>query len=411
MGEDKCCFKKNQLNFFRVCHLATNVVPCKLREVFVHQWNLQYSSQHGQWSNTSKNGQDFVSMESETNKRRNREMLNTMQNGDIELWDCTMLFYGLLFSSSIGRNLDSEIRRHVDSLREFRNQSFAHVNKGEVTSSDFQVILNRLLQALLGLRCDTSPVKQVQNLNSFTTDEVNQLQERLEDEKIAQSELDKRICKIEDRLWDLEKKTCPNESDEEGDYANIVEKPFNRDKSVRTFAILPDKPNHATIHRHQVNEVIKSLEDLRIMHDDKITSVFIVGEPLSGKTECARMIGQTLSKNTPIIATIQCGSFQQFALSLKQLSQKLGYNKGSFLSLDKASISSQIEMLSLFVKEKLYTLSSWLIILDDVLEETKELLDYLPQPGDQGNKSSFRRLLFYQHKFLRSEQQSIEGTN
>ena len=313
-------------------------------------------------------------------------MLNTMQNGDIELWDCTMLFYGLLYSSSIGRNLDSETYRHVNSLREFRNQSFAHVNKGEVTSSDFQIVLNRLLQALLGLRCDTSPVKRVQNLNSFTTDEVNELQERLEVEKIAQSEMDKRISNLEVRLLDLEKKTCPIESDEECDYSNIVEMPFDKDRSVGSFVILPDKPNHPTIYRHQVDEVIKSLDDLRIMHGDQITSVFIIGEPLSGKTECARMIGQTLSKNTPIVATIQCGSFQKFAMSLKQLSQKLGYCKANFPSLDKASISSQIEMLSLFVKEKLCALSSWLIILDDVLEETKELLGYLPQPGNQGSK-------------------------
>ena len=392
MGEDGCCFNKNQLNYFRVCHLATNVLPCELRVFFVQQWNLVYSSEHGLWCNTPKNGQDFVSMESDSNKRRNKDLLNAMQNGDIEQWDCTMLFYGLLYSSSIGGNLGSEIRGYVNCLREFRNQSFAHVNKGEMTSSDFQIILNKLLQALLGLRRDTSPVKLVQNLDSFTTDEVYELKEKLESEKIAQSELDKRICDLEDRVLNLENNTCPSDSDEEYEYSNIVDLSLNKDKSVPSFVILPDRLNHPVIRRNEVDEIIQTLNDLRVMHDDKITSVFIVGEPLSGKTECARKIGEALSKHNSIVAVIKCDTYQNFASSLKQLAKILGYSQANFPSLHKTSITSQIEILSLFVKEKIYGKSSWVIILDDVLEETKELLTYLPQPGDLGNN---KKILIY----------------
>ena len=384
MGEDRCCFTKNQLNYFRVCHLATNVLPCELRAIFIQQWNLLCSRQHGRWCNTPKNGQDFVSMESESNKKRNKELLNTMQNGDIKLWDCTMLFYALLYSSSIGGNLDSAIRGHVNSLREFRNQSFAHVNKGEVTSSDFQIILNKLLQALLGLRRDTSSVKRVQNLNSFSTDEVYELKEKLESEKIAQAEFDRRICNLEARVLNLEKKTRPTDSDDEYDYSDLADFSLIKYNSIPPFVILPDKPNHPIIQRQQVVEVIKTLNDLKTMHSDKISAVLLIGEPLSGKTECVREIGQALSKHKSFVASIQCDSFQNFASSLSQLAQKLGYNQANFPSLHKASITSQIEILSLFVKEKLSGLSSWVVILDQVLEETKELQGYLPAPGDLG---------------------------
>ena len=381
MGEDGCFFNKDQLNFFRVCHLATNVLPHELREIFIQQWNLHFSSQHGRWCNTPKNGQDFLSMESHSNKKRNKELLNTMQNGDTEQWDCTMLFYGLLYSSSVGGSLETEIRRNVNGLREFRNQSFAHVSKGEVTSSDFQRILNKLLQALLGLRRDTSPVKRVQNLNSFSTNEVYELQEKLEFEKKTQQDFDRRICNLEDRVLSLENKTLPPDNDEECYYSNLT---FNQDNSIAPFVILPEKPNHPIIERSEVEKTIKILNDLRTMHNHKISSVVLIGKPLSGKTDCARAICQALSKHKSVVAAVQCDSYQNFVSSLLQLAEGLGYNQSNFPSLHKASLTSQIEILSLFIKEKISSLTPWVIILDHVLEETKELMAYLPQPGDEG---------------------------
>ena len=381
MGEHECFFNKDQLNFFRVCHLATNVLPHELRAIFIQQWNLLFSSQHGHWCNTPKNGQDFLSMESNSNKKRNKELLNTMQNGDTEQWDCTMLFYGLLYSSSVGGSLETEIRRLVNSLREFRNQSFAHVSNGEVTSSDFQMILNKLLQALLGLRRDTSLVKRVQNLNSFSTDEVYELQEKLEFEKKTQLDFDKRICNLEDKVLNLENKMLPPDNDEECYYSNLS---FNQDNCIAPFVILPGKPNHPIIERSEVEETIKILNDLRTMHHHKISSVILIGKPLSGKTDCARSIGQALSKHKSVVAAVQCDSFQNFVSSLLQLAEGLGYNQSNFPSLRKASVASQTEILALFIKEKISRLTPWVIVLDHVLKETKELMAYLPQPGDEG---------------------------
>ena len=390
MGEDNYCFTKNELNFFRVCFLATKVLPEELRPIFIEQWNLLYSQRYGNWCNTPKNGQDFFSMESNSNKKRNKEMLNIMQSGDVEQWDCTMLFYGLLYSSSIGANLNPEVHTHVNNLREFRNKSFAHVSKGEVTSSDFQIILNKLLQALLGLGRDTSPVKKVQNLSSFSTDEVCELREKLENEKMVQLDFERRLCNLEDRVLNLEKKSCPSDAEEEYDYSRIAQLSINKNKPVGShFLSLPNKLNHPVIPRRQVDEVIKTLNDLEVIHADKITSVVVVGEPLSGKTECVRQIGHALSSHKSIVAALQCGSYQTFASSLKQLAQTLGYSQENFPSLYKASLSSQIEMISLFLKEKLSDLPSWVIILDGVTEDNKELLNYLPKPGEQGNVKIF----------------------
>lgn len=384
MEEEGCCFTKNQLNFFRVCHLVTNVLPCELGNIFVQQWNLLYASTHGTWCNTPQNGQAFLSMESGSNKKRNGELIRTMKNGNTKEWDCTMLFYALLYSSSVGENLDSEMRGHLNSFRKFRNDCFAHVSKGELTSSEFQIILNKLVQALVGLRRDASSVKKVQNLNSFTSEEIYQLETKLAAEKAAQFEMDKRICSLENRVLHLESKNCEVFIE---DYSNFRELSLDEDNSTH-FVILPQAPNHPVIKHHQVDEIVKSLSDLKVLQNEKITSIFILGDPLSGKTVCANTVGQILSKQNSIVVALKCDSFQTFASSLKCLAERFDYPGASFPGLEKASIEAQIEIISLFVKEKLSILSSWVVIFDGVLQETKELLKYLPQPGQEGEHSN-----------------------
>ena len=54
---------------------------------------------------TLENGLDFKNGESPANQRKNARLLGTMINGDRAQWDCTMLFYAILYSDSVGRAL------------------------------------------------------------------------------------------------------------------------------------------------------------------------------------------------------------------------------------------------------------------------------------------------------------------
>jgi len=45
-----------------------------------------------------------------------------MINGDTSEWDCTMLFYAILFSDCIGPTLNPVVRSNVDDLRRFWNE-------------------------------------------------------------------------------------------------------------------------------------------------------------------------------------------------------------------------------------------------------------------------------------------------
>ena len=100
-------FSEEQLNYFRVCHIATDILPPALRLLFKQEWDNRYKAAYGEWQDTPQNGRDFKNGKSPANQRRNAPLLATMINGDRAQWDCTMLFYAIRNSDSVGRGLSS----------------------------------------------------------------------------------------------------------------------------------------------------------------------------------------------------------------------------------------------------------------------------------------------------------------
>lgn len=388
MGEEKCCYNKSQLNYFRVCHLAANVLPSVLRDIVIRQWNLKYGLQYGTWKNEVKNGQDFASLETPGQRKRNKELWNIMIQGNVEQWDCTKLFYAILFTTSIGGSLDPKIRKHVNNLREFRNESFAHVSQGEVSSSDFQKVVNKVLQALLGLGVLTSEVKRIQNQESFSTEEVFELQERLERERHSQEQVDLRLGNLEGRVTCLETRveiTTSACNATVGSSTMSLENENTNKCTTPPFIELPARPCHPVIRRQYIDAALSSLIDLNTKHVDSVTAAYIAGGTGSGKTESARQLGMALSEKKSFVMTLDACSFSRFAVSLKKLAVRLGFLDGTLPCLHQASVVSQIEIFSLFIKEKLVDVPSWLLIVDGLSEETIQAQEYLPQAGEHGN--------------------------
>ena len=48
-----------------------------------------------------------------------------MKNGNRAEWDCTMLFYAILFSDGVEAHLNAKVRKIVDDLRKFRNEEIS----------------------------------------------------------------------------------------------------------------------------------------------------------------------------------------------------------------------------------------------------------------------------------------------
>ena len=90
-------YSAEQLNYFRICSVVTDITPEGLREIFKQEWDHRYTTTLGKWEDTSQNGQGFYNGESPSNRRRNARLLATLINGNRIEWDCTMLFYAILY--------------------------------------------------------------------------------------------------------------------------------------------------------------------------------------------------------------------------------------------------------------------------------------------------------------------------
>ena len=75
-------YSEEQLNYFRVCHIVTDILPPALRLMFKQEWYNRYKGTYGEWRVTPENGLDFKNGESPANKRKNARLLATMINGD-----------------------------------------------------------------------------------------------------------------------------------------------------------------------------------------------------------------------------------------------------------------------------------------------------------------------------------------
>ena len=131
-------YTEEQLNYYRICCIATDELTDGLRTIFKQEWDNHYATTLGEWKDEPKNGQDFKNGESPRNQARNQELLATMINGNRAEWDCTMLFYAILFSDCVGRDLSSVVRSNVDDLRKFRDKVFAHLPPGHISEPKFQ---------------------------------------------------------------------------------------------------------------------------------------------------------------------------------------------------------------------------------------------------------------------------------
>ena len=60
-----------------------------------------------------------------------------LKNGNTAEWDCSCLFFAIVFSDSIGTTLSAVIRKEIDDLRQVRND-IAHISETRLTDAEFR---------------------------------------------------------------------------------------------------------------------------------------------------------------------------------------------------------------------------------------------------------------------------------
>ena len=244
-------FTEDQLNYYRIFYVVTDIITDDLRSTFKQEWDNRYRATFGGWKDEPRNGMDFKNGETPGNQRRNAKLLATMINGDRAEWDCTMLFYAILFSDCIGLGLNPVVKSNVDDLRQFRNEEFAHMPKGYLSDPDFQTAIGKVHAAFQGLGLSTCQIQDIKNQRRFPTEELRRVLEKVhnvrqelheKDKKLQEKgkELQEKGNELQEKAKELqEKERTVQEREEE---RQVLEDQLQ--KEISSFCILPAKPSH-----------------------------------------------------------------------------------------------------------------------------------------------------------------------
>ena len=129
-------------NFLRLTRIILHDLPSKLRSLFISEFARKYGRPYG---NDAASGAFFLGNILPQNRCRDATVRNNIQHGDTAAFDCTTLFYCILYSGALlqppmrPRNVraspfnSSEL---LDQLREHRNM-LAHSTSAEINQADF----------------------------------------------------------------------------------------------------------------------------------------------------------------------------------------------------------------------------------------------------------------------------------
>ena len=351
-------YTNEQLNYFRVCYLTTDIIAEGLRKIFKQEWDSRCMTPSGEWKDEPKDGLDFKNRESPRKRKEKARLLATMVKGNRAEWDCTMLFYAILFSDCIGNGLDPTTRSKVDDLRKFRNEDFAHMPHGHLTDAEFQNAIAKVDVAFQALGLSTDQIQVIRNQPNFPTEEL----------KIV-------LKKVEDLKKEVE----------------VLEAQLNRE--ISSFCVLPPKPSHEVADREsEVAGITKQLEELQWANKNRLSYLYISGNPGSGKSQLAGLVAKRYSdvvnaipNYTLFVMTINAESPSTLLESYVSLARKLKcpeYAITNTLKSPHLKSEEKIAHMKSLIGTKIELYTTWLLVVDNVKSISK-IHAYSPESGNE----------------------------
>ena len=344
-----------QLSYFKMCYLVSDVVTKGLRMLFKREWDFRYEKTLGEWTDKPKNGRDFYSMELPRSRKTRAHVLATMTNGNTEEWDITMLCYAIMYSDSIGSSLSPAVRSQVDVLRNVRNETM-NSSRASLSVADLQDIVQKVDFAFKCLGLSTQPVQDLKK-QTFQFEPT----EGSYDEK---QQLEKQVEDVE----------------------------FEDQKDVSSFCRLPLKPPLDIIGRESDKEkIVQELKKLKKNNEGGLSCLIISGRPGSGKSQLARKVAESFyydaTKITDVHAFVMTlnaessdsllESFTSFAKQMK--CSEIEVNK-VLVSEDETSDEKIIRLKNL-IQERIHLYATWLLVIDNVTG-VRNILMSLPGAGN-----------------------------
>ena len=360
----KMKYTSQQLNYFRACHIAFNLIPEGLRTVFKQEWDFLYkATAFGEWKDTPQNGCDFYNGESRSSHRKNSRLLTTIRKGNTAEWDTVCLFFAILYSDTIGRTLSPAVRREVDNLRQFRN-NIVHTPEGKLTDAEFQDYVAIVLAAFTSLSLPIYEVDDIRNQTDFPlTADVDAL-------KVQADNLNADLQTKEQEAYNLTSELQSKKKEVETLTHEINSK-------VESFCILTCKPSHPIIRRvNDVTRILKKLDELQSESKGAISTIYLSGIPGCGKSQIARQVGQEIfdkrwreGEDLTFVASLNAETSDSLAESYCSLARHFGITDNALANLEASrNLPEKIEYLKTLIFSKTKQFSNWLIIVDNVVD-------------------------------------------
>ena len=342
-------YTDEQLNYYRICHVTTDILPEGLREIFKQEWDKLYKTTKGEWKDEPRNGMDFYNGESPRNQKRNARLLTTMKNGNNGEWDCTMLFYAILFSDCVGPSLSAIVRKNVDDLRNFRNEEFAHMPQGSLPEIDFQNAISKVDVAFQALSLPTVKIQDLKYQKTFPTKDLTKVLKEVDNLKQEVQEKESQRQVLEDQLQN----------------------------EAPSFCVLPPKPSHEIGGREtEVAKIVQQLRELNESSDNRLSYLYISGNPGSGKSQLAGLVAETFFNNlkeiqggSSFVMTLNAASPASLLDSYASFARHLkcpDYSVMETLSSKDSTVDEKITSLKMLVAVKIKCYTSWLLVVDNV---------------------------------------------
>ena len=373
-------YTAEQLNYYRICYVVTDILTDGLRTIFKQEWDNRYKTTLGEWKDDPKNGLDFWNGESPRNRKRNARLLTTMKNGDRAEWDFTMLFYAILYSDCI-YGLNATVQSHVDDLRNFRNEDFAHMPRGNLSNVDFNSAISKVHTAFhaLGLSSSTTKIQDIRNQRSFPTEELNDVLKKVDD---LEQELQRKEKELQEKGKELQEK------EEE---RQVLEDQLHTD--VTQFCILPPKPTHDIAPRtSEVAKITQQLKAIKGANGDGLSILYISGNPGSGKSQLARLVAKGFSdevKENPyansFVMTLNAENSETLLQSFVSFARHCKcpeYAITNTLNAKDLNTEEKIANLKTLINIKTKLYKSWLLVVDNVTSVSRVHV-HLPDPGNE----------------------------
>ena len=386
-------YTSEQLNYFRICYIAFNLVPEGLRKVFKQEWEFRYkTTRFGEWKDTLQNGRDFFNSESRRSHVKNARYLATIQNGNTAEWDSSCLLFAILYSDSIGSTLSPAVNKNVDDLRQVRND-IAHISEAELTDIEFHNCVGRVLASFNSLKLPVKQIEDVKNQRSFPTAEESNLNlqaDNLRSQlKQAKADLQCKNGEVKTLTSDLE--VAQNTLQSKQEEVETLTQEINL--KVESFCSLTFKPSHEIIRRSKdVARIMTKMEVLENESNGAVSTIYLSGNPGCGKSQIARQVGQEVfdkrsckGAGLTFVATLNAETLESIANSYFRLARQLKITEYTLTNLATAKMGcteETIQHLIRLILPQMKQFSGWLIIADNVVDLSL-VRSYLPPTGSE----------------------------